>query len=65
MLCTKNFYILAPGVSFDFLQCLYKLEHPTVLCCSACIRYMHCGPDICTAGLCFMITAGLQAINRL
>ena len=39
-------YSLAPGVSFDLLQRLYKLEHHTVLCCSAYIGYMHCGPDI-------------------
>ena len=58
-------YSLAPGVSFDLLQHLYKLEHPTVLCCSASIRYMHCGPDICTAGLSVMITSGPQAINQL
>ena len=59
-------YSLAPGVSFDLLQCLYKLEHHTVLCCSAYIRYMHCGPDIiCTAGLSVMITPGPQAINQL
>ena len=58
-------YSLAPGVSFDLLKRLYKLEHPTVLCCSACIRYMHCGPDICTAGLSVMITPGPQAINQL
>ena len=58
-------YSLAPGVSFDLLQRLYKLEHHTVLCCSAYIRYMHCGPDICTAGLSVMITPGPQAINQL
>ena len=61
----KSIYSLAPGVSFDPLECLYKLEHHTVLCCSACIRYMHCGPDICTAGLSVMITPGPQAINQL
>ena len=59
-----NTYSLAPGVSFDLLQHLYKLEHPTVLCCSPYIRYMHCGPDICTAGLSVMITSGPQAINQ-
>ena len=58
-------YSLAPSVSFDLLQCLYKLEHHTVLCCSAYIRYMHCGPDICTAGLSVMIIPGPQAINQL
>ena len=52
-----NNYSLAPGVSFDLLQRLYKLEHHTVLCCS--------GPDICTAGLSVMITPGPQAINQL
>ena len=57
-------YSLAPGVSFDLLQHLYKLEHPTVLCSSACIRYRHCGPDICTAGLSVMITPEPQAINQ-
>ena len=59
------YYSLVPGVSFDLLQRLYKLEHHTVLCCSAYIRYMHCGPDICTAGLSVMITPGPQAINQL
>ena len=54
-------YSLAPGVSFDLLQRLYKLEHHTVLCCSAHIRYMHCGP----AGLSVMITPGPLAINQL
>ena len=58
-------YSLAPGVSFDLLQRLYKLEHHTVLCCSAYIRYMHCGPDICTAELSVMITPAPQAINQL
>ena len=56
-------YSLTPGVSFDLLQRLYKLEHPTVLCCSARIKYMHCGPHKCTAGLSVMITPGPQAIN--
>ena len=60
-----DIYSLAPGVSFDLLERLYKLEHHTVLCCSAYIRYMHCGPDICTAGLSVMITPGPQAINQL
>ena len=58
-------YSLVPGVSFDLLQHLYKLEHPTSLCCSAYIRYMHSGPDIGTAGLSVMITPGPQAINQL
>ena len=49
----------------DLLQCLYKLEHPNILCCNAHIRYMHCGLDICTAGLSVMITPGPQAINQL
>ena len=56
---------LAPGVSFDLLQHLYKLVHPTVLCCSARIRYMHCGPDVCNVGLSVMITPGPQAIYQL
>ena len=60
-----HIYSLAPGVSFDLLQRLYKLEHHTVLFCSAYIRYMHCGPDICTAGLSVMIIPGPQAINQL
>ena len=63
--CYVGCYILAPGVSFDLLQRLYKLEHHTVMCCSAYIRYMHCGPDIWTAGLSFMITPGPRAINQL
>ena len=37
------YYSLAPGVSFDLLQRLYKLEHPTLLCCSAL-------SDTCTVG---------------
>ena len=60
-----SFYSLAPGVSFDLLQHLYKLEHPTVLCCSARIRYMHCGPDVYTAGLSVMIKPVPQAIYQL
>ena len=63
-------YSLAPGVSFDLLQHLYNLEHPTSLCCSAYIRYMHCGPDIGaagadigTVGLSVMKTRGPQATN--
>ena len=55
-------YSLAPGVSFDLLERLYKLEHHI---CNACIRYKHCGPDICTAELSVMITPGPQAINQL
>ena len=40
--CIMYIYSLAPGVSFDLLQRLYKLEHPTSLCCRA--------SDICTVG---------------
>ena len=65
-MCILFTYSLAPGVSSDLLQHLYKLEHHTVLCCSAYIRYMHCGPDnICTAELSVMITPGPQAINHI
>ena len=58
-------YSLAPGVSFDLLQRLYKLKHPTSLCCRAYISYMHCGPDIGIAELSVTITPGAQAINQL
>ena len=49
---------------FPLIIYIYKLEHPTVLCCSARIRSMDCGPDICTAGLSVMITPGPQAIKH-
>ena len=70
-------YSLAPGVSFDLLQHLYKLEHHTSLCCRASdictvgqiyalwARYRHCGADIGTAGLSVMKTRGAQATNQL
>ena len=60
-LCSEVYTLIAWLQVFP----LYKLEHPTVLCCSAYIRYMHCGPDIRTAGLSVMITPGPQAINQL
>ena len=40
-----------------------RAPHCIVLQCT--IRYMHSGPDICTAGLSVMITPGPQAINQI